>query len=178
MKVLSHSVNKLKIAVIKQSKNRIKSGLRMVHERLYVCLKYSISLKKKKNIFLIWVRTCYILRTWQPDPSTPKILTLIPEHIAKSEFFKQVKMQVLFVSYSEKELTLHFWKIFKTLNSLDRLNPLFFFFWGGSRYPIHYMVAFHHSAISFGFTGFNHLAFMTGVIELKAVLEGRNGNIC
>lgn len=36
------------------------------------------------------------------------------------------------------------------------------------------MVAFHHSTVSFSFTRFDYLTFMTGVVELKAVLEGRN----
>lgn len=167
-------MNKLKIAVTKQKNNSIKSGLGMVLKRLYICWKDS---KQKKTFSSFQLEPAVVLRTRQPDSSTPNILTLIPEDIAESELFKQVKMQGLFISYSEKELTLHFWKIFKTLNSLDGLNPLFFFFWSGSRYSVHYVVAFHHSAISFSFTGFNHLAFMTGIIELKAVLKGRNGKI-
>lgn len=160
--------------IIRWSKNLIRLGLKMVHTRLYICFTETF----RTRIFPIWVRSPIAL--W-PDrnrrfvnPTQPvvhpggccRIRTLQTSWNANS-------LRILL----QKELTLNFWNTFMTLNSLDRFYPLLLFLRGGSRYPVHYVVALHHSAIGFSFTRFDYLTFMTGVVELEAVLKGRNPEI-
>lgn len=54
---------------------------------------------------------------------------------------------------------------------LDGFDPLLFLFLGGRRYPVHHVVALDDAPIRLSLAGFDHLALVIGVIELKTVLE-------
>lgn len=57
--------------------------------------------------------------------------------------------------------------------SLDGLHPLLLLFRAGGRDPVHNMVPLHHTAICLCLARFDDLPFMTGVVQLKAVLVER-----
>lgn len=53
---------------------------------------------------------------------------------------------------------------------LDGFDPLLLLLWRGGRYPVHDMVALDDPPVRLGLAGLDHLTFVVGVVELKAVL--------
>lgn len=58
-------------------------------------------------------------------------------------------------------------------HSLDGLHPLLLLLRAGGRDTVHNMVPLHHTAIGLRLAGLDDLPFVTGVIQLKAVLTER-----
>lgn len=58
-------------------------------------------------------------------------------------------------------------------HSLDGLHPLLLLLRAGGRDPVYNMVPLHHTAICLCLAGFDDLPFVTGVVQLKAVLTKR-----
>lgn len=82
---------------------------------------------------------------------------------------ESVSLRLLLVGYSSFSGGQHVVEGVFANTCLDWFYPLLLLLWGWCWNSIHNMVAFDHAPISFSLAGFDNLAFVAGVEELKAV---------